>query len=43
MESLFKAAEINDDKECKERVTEYVDTETDSEWLGLDSFSDGSI
>ncbi|KAH0581096.1 hypothetical protein H2248_012227 [Termitomyces sp. 'cryptogamus'] len=42
MESLFKAAGINDDEERKERVTEYVDAETDSEWRGLDSFSDGS-
>ncbi|KNZ73118.1 hypothetical protein J132_01284 [Termitomyces sp. J132] len=42
MESLFKAAGINDDEERKEKVTEHVDAETDSEWRGLDSFSDGS-
>ena len=41
MESLFKATGINNNKEHKERVIEYVDVETDSEWRGLDSFSDG--
>ena len=34
---------INNDKEHKERVTEYVDAEMDSKWRGLDSFSDGSM
>ena len=42
MESLFKAAGINNNEERKERVTEYVDAEMDCEWRRLDSFSDGS-
>ncbi|KAG6875787.1 hypothetical protein C0992_002337 [Termitomyces sp. T32_za158] len=42
MESLFKAAGIVDEQERKEKLTEYVDAETDSKWRGLDSFGDGS-
>ncbi|KAG6874091.1 hypothetical protein C0992_008140, partial [Termitomyces sp. T32_za158] len=41
MENLFKQAGLNDGQEKKERITDYVDAQTDSEWRGLDSFKEG--
>ncbi|KAG6835262.1 hypothetical protein H0H93_003339 [Arthromyces matolae] len=41
METLFKMAGLKDDQEKKEKVTDYVDAQTDKEWRGLDSYAEG--
>ena len=38
MESLFEHAGIKDTKEKKKRILEYVDAQTEQEWLGFDSY-----
>ncbi|KNZ72640.1 hypothetical protein J132_02233 [Termitomyces sp. J132] len=40
MISLFEHAGIQGDKERKKRILEYVDAQTEQEWLGFDSFGD---
>ncbi|KAG6883131.1 hypothetical protein C0992_009596, partial [Termitomyces sp. T32_za158] len=42
MESLFEHAGITNDKERKRRILEYVDAQTEQEWLGFDSYGEGS-
>ena len=38
IESLFDHAGIRDVKEKKKRILEYVDAQTEQEWLGFDSY-----
>ncbi|KAG6869402.1 hypothetical protein C0995_003475, partial [Termitomyces sp. Mi166 len=38
MESLFENAGITDTKERKKTLLEYVDAQTEEEWLGFDSY-----
>ena len=40
MESLFEHAGIKGDKERKRQILEYVDAQTEQEWLGFDSYGD---
>ncbi|KAG6883686.1 hypothetical protein C0993_004676 [Termitomyces sp. T159_Od127] len=42
MESLFDHAGITNDKEKKRRILEYVDAQTEQEWLGFDSYDEGT-
>ena len=43
MESLFEHAGIRGDKERKRQILEYVDAQTEQEWLGFDSYKDEYI
>ena len=40
MESLFEHANIGRDKERKRQILEYVDDQTEQQWLGFDSYGD---